>query len=78
MGRFVISQTLENNAVVQTSRSLKFLKRDFLKTKYLPLEWTLRFVTLLMPKHTHYTLTKIQKVKKHNRTPLTYWQQCCQ
>ncbi len=24
-----------------------------------------------MPKHTHYTLTKIQKVKKHNRTPLT-------
>ncbi len=23
-----------------------------------------------MPKHTHYTLTKIQKVKKHNRTPL--------
>ncbi len=28
------------------------------------------FVKLFMPKHTHYTLTKIQKVKKHNRTPL--------
>ncbi len=28
------------------------------------------FVDLFMPKHTHYTLTKIQKVKKHNRTPL--------
>ncbi len=23
-----------------------------------------------MPKYTHYTLTKIQKVKKHNSTPL--------
>ncbi len=29
------------------------------------------FVDRFMPKHTHYTLTKIQKVKKHNRTPLT-------
>ncbi len=28
------------------------------------------FVDRFMPKHTHYTLTKIQKVKKHNRTPL--------
>ncbi len=28
------------------------------------------FVDLFMPKHTLYTLTKIQKVKKHNRTPL--------
>ncbi len=28
------------------------------------------FVDLFMPKHTHYTLTKIQKVKKHNRIPL--------
>ncbi len=30
------------------------------------MEWTLRFVTFyifFMPKHTHYTLTKIQKVK---------------
>ncbi len=26
---------------------------------------------VVVPKHTHYTLTKIQKVKKHNRTPLT-------
>ncbi len=39
------------------------------KPKYLPLEWTLRF-DRFMPKHTHYTLTKIQKVKKPNRTPL--------
>ncbi len=31
------------------------------------------FVDLFMPKHTHYTLTKIQKVKKHNRTPLRAW-----
>ncbi len=30
------------------------------------------FVDRFMPKHTHYTLTKIQKVKKHNRTPLTF------
>ncbi len=45
MGHFVISQTPENNAVVQTVVRL-LLKRDFLKTKYLPLEWTLRFVTL--------------------------------
>ncbi len=30
------------------------------------------FVDLFMPKHTHYTLTKIQKVIKHNRTPLIY------
>ncbi len=29
------------------------------------------FVDLFMPKHTHYTLTKTQKVKKHNRTPLS-------
>ncbi len=29
------------------------------------------FVDRFMPKHTHYTLTKIQKVKKHNRTPLS-------
>ncbi len=28
------------------------------------------FVDCFMPKHTHYTLTKIHKVKKHNRTPL--------
>ncbi len=28
------------------------------------------FVDRFMPKHTQYTLTKIQKVKKHNRTPL--------
>ncbi len=28
------------------------------------------FVDLFMSKHTNYTLTKIQKVKKHNRTPL--------
>ncbi len=28
------------------------------------------FVDRFMPKHTLYTLTKIQKVKKHNRTPL--------
>ncbi len=27
------------------------------------------FVNLFMPKNTHYTLTKIKKVKKHNRTP---------
>ncbi len=28
------------------------------------------FVDSFMAKHTHYTLTKIQKVKKHNRTLL--------
>ncbi len=28
------------------------------------------FVDLFMPKHTHYTLTKVQKVITHNRTPL--------
>ncbi len=28
------------------------------------------FVDRFMPKHTHYTLTNIQKEKKHNRTPL--------
>ncbi len=28
------------------------------------------FLDRFMPKHTHYTLTKIQKVKKPNRTPL--------
>ncbi len=28
------------------------------------------FVDCYMPKHTHYTLTKIQKVKKNNRSPL--------
>ncbi len=28
------------------------------------------FVDSFIPKHTHYTLTKIQKVKKYNRTPL--------
>ncbi len=28
------------------------------------------FVDYFMPKHTHYTLTKIQEVKKHNRAPL--------
>ncbi len=31
------------------------------------------FVDRFMPKHTHYTLNKIQKVKKHNRTPLSKW-----
>ncbi len=33
---------------------------------------TCNFVDRFMPKHTHYTLTKIQKVKKHNRTPLNF------
>ncbi len=28
------------------------------------------FVDRFMPKHTHYQLTKIEKVKKHNRAPL--------
>ncbi len=35
-------------------------------------------VNRLMPKHTLYTLTKIQKVKKHNRTPLTQTVAVCQ
>ncbi len=30
------------------------------------------FVDLFMPKHIHYTLTKIQKVKKHHRTHLIF------
>ncbi len=29
------------------------------------------FVDRFMPKYIHYTLTKIQKVKKHNSVPLT-------
>ncbi len=37
---------------------------------YLPLEWTCNFVDSFMPKHAHYTLTNIQKGKKHNRTSL--------
>ncbi len=35
------------------------------------------FVDLFMPKQTHYTLTKIQKVKKHNRTPLKKFYKWC-
>ncbi len=35
------------------------------------------FVDLFMPKHTHYTLTKIQKVKKHKRTPLIEASEAC-
>ncbi len=73
MGRFVISQTPENNAVVQTSRSLQFLKSVFFLNEISPFGVDFEicnFVDLFMPKHTHYTLNKIQKVKKHNRTPL--------
>ncbi len=31
------------------------------------------FVDIFMPKHTHYTLTKIKKVKKHNMTPFKHF-----
>ncbi len=55
--QFVMSQIQENNFVVQNEPFVVVLENDF-------------FVDRFMPKHTHYTLTKIQKVKKHNRTPL--------
>jgi len=41
--------------------------------KYLPLEITLSFVNLqifVMLKQQHYTQTKVEKVEKHNWTPL--------
>ncbi len=44
MDCFVISQTPENNTVVQTSRSFVIVLEKGLK-KNLPLEWTFRFVT---------------------------------
>ncbi len=49
------------------------LEKGFLKNEISPfgVDFDIcNFVDLFMPKHTHYTLTKIQKVKKHNRTPL--------
>ncbi len=67
MDRFVISQTPENNAVV--------LEKGFKKNEISPfgVDFDIcNFVDLFMHKHTHYTLTKIQKVKKHNRTPLKF------
>ncbi len=50
------------------------LEKGFLKNKISPfgVDFEIcKFVDRFMPKHTLYTLTKIQKVKKHNRTPLT-------
>ncbi len=49
------------------------LEKGFFKNEISPFGVdfeTCNFVDLFMPKYTHYTLTKIQKVKKHNRTPL--------
>ncbi len=71
MGRFVISQTPENTAVVQTVVRCSSWKGIFLKlnTPFGADFEICNFVDLFMPKHTNYTLTKIQKVKKHN--PLT-------
>ncbi len=51
------------------------LEKGFLKNEISPsgMDFEIcNFVDLFMPKHTHYTLTKIQKVKKHNRTPLNH------
>ncbi len=71
MGRFVISQTAENNAVVQTSHLLKFFKVFFFnEISPFGVDFEICNVDLFIPKHTHYKLTKIQKVKKHTRTPL--------
>ncbi len=49
------------------------LEKGFLKNEISPfgVDFEIcKFVDIFMPKHAHYTLTKIQKVKKHNRTPL--------
>ncbi len=48
------------------------LEKGFLKNEISPfgVDFEINFVDRFMPKHTHYTLTKIQKVKKHNRTSL--------
>ncbi len=54
----MISQIQENNAVV--------LKRDFFKNEISPFGVDFEicnFVDLFMPKHTHYTLTKISSEK---------------
>ncbi len=61
----MMSQIQENNFVV--------LEKGFLKNRISPFGVDFEicnFVDRFMPKHTLYTLTKIQKVKKHNRTPL--------
>ncbi len=56
------------------------LEKGFLKNEISPFGVDFEicnFVDFFMPKHTHYTLTKIQKVKKHNRTPLSvfsFWE----
>ncbi len=61
---FVISHIQENNFVVQMSHSLK---RDFILNEISPF-WVdfqiCNFVDCFITKHTHYTLTKIKKVKK--------------
>lgn len=54
-------------------QSSHFLESGFcqITLKYFPLEWTLSFITLqiffFMLKQLNYTLTKDEKVKKHNR-----------
>ncbi len=65
--QFVMSQIQENSLVIQTSRSLYFLRRAFFK-RNISL-WSELWDLSFMPKHKHYTLTTIQEVKRHNRTP---------
>ncbi len=71
----MMSQIEENNFVVQTSvrcRSLKGIKKYIYISSFGVDFEICNFVDRFRPKHTHYTLTNIQKVKKHNRTPLKY------
>ncbi len=68
----MMSQIEKNNFVVQTSLSLQFLKRGKNKNEISPFGVDFEicnFVDSFVSKHTPYSQTKIQKVKKHNRTP---------
>ncbi len=46
------------------------LKKGFFKNKISPFGVDFEICNFVDTKHTHYTLTKIQEVKRHNRTPL--------
>ncbi len=69
----MISQIQEKQLCSPNKPFVVVLEKGFKKNEISPFEMDFEicnFVDLFMPKHTHYTLTKIQKVKKHNSTPL--------
>ncbi len=72
MSRFVIGYHKNHRKKVCSPKEpfVVVLEKGFFKNEISPFGVDFEicnFVDLFMPKHTHYTLTNIQKVKKHNR-----------